>query len=94
MDDDELLAFDRSRISDAEEVNFAALLKEHGDQYRSHLLIAKWIDRWREDYEHTAVAPGEWGNGYTRGIAEVAAHLRRGDLLPGGVIYDEQVAPD
>lgn len=89
MKDDELLNFDRSRLAHAEETDFAGLLVEHGDLYRNHLAIAKWIDRWREGMEGGMIEPSEFQDGFRRGIADIAAHLRQGDLLPDGILLTQ-----
>ena len=69
------------------------LLREYGDLYRSHLLVARWLER----HEHThAVAElaGPIAQAFEDGVRDtlhdVATHLRRGDFLPGGELYKDQ----
>src|SRR5262245_26230876 len=50
LSDDELLDFDQKDLFDVETLGKTydghALIAEHGDVFRSHLLIARWLDGW------------------------------------------------
>jgi hypothetical protein len=99
LSDDELLDFDTSRLAHWEPRLGERMLEAHGPLYRNHLVIAKHLDHWREgnaglqemkNYSRGGVDPDDvdtidWG------LKEVAAHLRQGDYLPGGVLYEETI---
>ncbi|RSN64512.1 hypothetical protein [Actinomadura sp. WAC 06369] len=82
--DDELLDFDKSKLDHWDEGRARAnLAGPHAVLYRNHLAIGKWIDQWLANGRPTPPAQEEFIKGYDRGVREVAAHLRQGDLLPG-----------
>jgi hypothetical protein len=92
LTDDELLDFDASRYATYdEEKTRETLAGEHGDAYRAQLVAARWIDGWRrrtlaQDQLSTSHSE-EWVQGWDDALSEVVAHLRQGDLIPGGVLY-------
>lgn len=91
LDDDRLLDFDAERLShyDADEAH-DTLAGEDGDLFRNHLLIAKWIDRWIENMAGDVVyGDPENQQGFEQALRELAAHLRQGDFVPGGVLHDD-----
>jgi hypothetical protein len=93
MDDDQLLDFDRGRHAtwdEEQEQRTRRLLVEQPDLYRNHLAIAKWIDRWRERMTRQAALSGEWAAGFDQGVGDIAAHLRQGDLVPGGDLLRQE----
>jgi len=95
LSDDALLDFDYGRHAhwDAAKAK-RDLAGPHRDLYRNHLVIARFIDGWRERSARPRLTPREpeWYEGFEYAMREVAAHLRQGDLLPGGVLHDEQVS--
>jgi len=90
MNDDELLDFDHGRLADWDEERAQRLLVEQPDLYRNHLAIAKWIDQWRERMTRQAALSGEWAEGFDQGVGNIAAHLRQGDLVPGGDLLRQE----
>lgn len=86
--DDDLFDFDTSRLAKWDRTDPQALLERHPDLYRNHLAIAKWTDEWIASMKKHPTLKGEYQEGFVKGIREIAAHLRQGDLLPGGSIYD------
>jgi hypothetical protein len=91
LTDDELLDFDEDRLQHYSAGAGGRLLAEHGDVYRAQLVAARWIDSWREGLREAPVSSDsdETRKGIDYALREVAAHLRQGDLAPGGVLYDE-----
>ncbi|MCC5953436.1 MAG: hypothetical protein JJU45_15200 [Acidimicrobiia bacterium] len=62
------------------------------DEIRSnHAVIAAWLRSWAVENEQYPRRPPEWTAGYVEALTEVADHLERGDLAPGGVVHDEEV---
>ena len=92
MTDDQLLGFDPNslgRIATAP----AALLARFGDAYRSHLTLARFLDRYCE--RRTAALTSPLNDEYTEAmvaeaLCSLARHLRLGDLLPGGALDDDE----
>lgn len=100
LTDDDLLDFDHARV-DRFELRKAheTLAGEHADTYRTHLVAARWFEQWREALEERErIPPGDEGDkrydeGIQYALREVAAHLRKGDFVPGAAVYDETVNP-
>lgn len=91
LPDDVLLDFDRSRLADGDTLDPQRLLAQHGELYRNHLSIARWIEGWRERHVASDASGrrGEEFDAQNYALGEVAAHLRQGDFLPGGGLYDD-----
>ena len=89
LSDDDLLDFDHRRPAPFD-LAPRNLLAQHGDAYRSHLVVARWIDLWgkRLEARPTAGANEYFAEGAAWALHEVTEHLRRGDLLPGGTLYE------
>ena len=84
IDDAELLSFDRDRLAD-DQIDPDAMLAEHGDLYRNHLLIARWIKGWRERLNEDSFARSDdHRSGTDYALGEISAHLEQGDFLPTG----------
>ena len=49
------------------------------------------MDRWRERLVDAVPASSgdSWEDGVRYVLGELAAHLRQGDLLPGGKLYEQ-----
>ena len=97
LTDEELFDFDRKRLADFDIRPARRLLEEQGDVYRAQLVAAKWIDYWREGVLGMSgpAAPRhseDWNEGFEYAMRETAAHLRQGDLVPGGVLHDETLS--
>jgi hypothetical protein len=94
LTDDELLDFDLTRL-DGFETAPRTLLQRHGDLYRNHLVVARWLMRYHDDRSRRAVsaALGDRGTDFEKGaldsLRDIAAHLRQGDFLPGGRLYED-----
>ncbi len=97
LTDDELLDFDRQRLEGYDAAETERALVEHGDVFRAQLVAARWIDGWRQRMAEDVASPTSLGPedpyhaGRDEALREVAAHLRLGDLLPGGVLYEDEV---
>lgn len=90
LSDDELLDFDLTRPGSFKMAP-RTLLAQHGDVYRFQLVAAQWAQLWADRIEEREM-PGVDENfeaGMVNGLREIAAHLRQGDLLPGGTLYEE-----
>lgn len=93
--DEELLDFDSSMMANWDEERARALLAEQHDLYRNHLIVARWIWGWAErTLEDEDLGPKAQRESYTLALREVAAHLRQGDLVPGGVIYEDAIGEE
>jgi hypothetical protein len=91
LSDDQLLAFDSGQYATYDEDNARqALAGEHGDAYRAQLVAARWIEGWRQrTLAEDPAGSEDWVNGWDEGLSEVVAHLRQGDLIPGGILYTD-----
>ncbi|MDP9201112.1 MAG: hypothetical protein M3P26_04165 [Gemmatimonadota bacterium] len=90
LTDAELFDFDYSRMADWSDERARETLARLPDLYRNHLTIAKMLDQWIARGEKGSDR-GEFQRGLAAGYREVAAHLRRGYLVPGCALYDEFV---
>jgi hypothetical protein len=95
LSDDELLDFDETRLADYDPVKAERSLAEHGDAFRYQLVAARHIEQWANRADvRTLDNDARFTDGVVDALRGVAAHLRQGDHLPGGVQYDETVGPD
>jgi hypothetical protein len=65
-------------------------LETHGEVYRAQLVAAHFAERWCVGVlGHDGPLPRsqDWKDGFEAGLRDMAAHLRKGDLLPGGILY-------
>jgi len=92
LTDEDLLYFDIKGLGGLERAP-RRVLEEYGDAFRYQLVAARWIQQWAARLEEHAPLTGEqYNEGYVQALREVIAHLRQGDFLPGGQVYDEMVA--
>jgi hypothetical protein len=92
--DDELLEFDPSRMPDFDRLKALEALEEHGEVFRAQLVAARWIDGWRRRLEAHRGGPtssADFDDGVDFALREIVAHLRLGDFLPGGRLYEDEV---
>jgi hypothetical protein len=92
LSDDELLDFDMKRLGGLERAP-RRLLEELGDAYRYQLIAARWIQQRADSTESRSdvtEADQHFFNGYEQALREVIAHLRQGDFLPGGQVYEAE----
>jgi hypothetical protein len=89
--DEVLLSFDTSRLANYSQVNAEKALVDYPDVYRSHLLIAHWVDKWIGEMAEDPTLSGASQEGFVKGLREVAAHLRQADFLPGGRLNTENL---
>jgi hypothetical protein len=82
LSDRELLNFDTDELAHWDDEEAERNLTQHPEVFRSHLLIARWLDDW-------AANLGRGDAEFAQALREVGAHLRQGDLLPGGAIHQE-----
>jgi hypothetical protein len=89
----DLFDFDHARLADFDLARERQKLADQGPAYRAQLVTAKWIDGWRERMAKQKESPTahdeDWYEGFDFAAREMAAHLRQGDLLPGGILHDE-----
>jgi hypothetical protein len=95
LSDDQLLDFDAGMYASYDEAKAReTLASEHADAYRAQLVAARWIEGWRrrtlaEDPVASGARSEDWVQGWDDGLREVVAHLRQGDLIPGGILYTD-----
>jgi len=93
LTDDELLDFDHDRLAHFVLEDAKRTLSEQGEVFRSQLVAARWIEGWAKtmakDAEPGNLRSAEYEEGVQYPLAQVGAHLRQGDLVPGGVLYDD-----
>jgi hypothetical protein len=94
LTDEALLDFDHKRLAHFDAREARRTLTEQRDVFRAQLVAARWIDGWRERMADRSESPThlrspEYDEGYHDALREVAAHLRQGDLIPGGILHDE-----
>src|SRR5262245_20618101 len=92
LSDDDLLAFNRELLGMIEGAP-RALLEKHKDVYRAQLVAARWLDRYRErriSQPQYASNP-HFEAGIQGTLTDIVANLRRGDFLPGGRIYEDEM---
>jgi hypothetical protein len=91
--DEALLDFDKSRMANWDDARAAGLLAGQRDLYRNHLVVARWICGWADRMEEDQDAgPPERLESFVLALREVAAHLRQGDLVPGGILYEDEIS--
>jgi hypothetical protein len=92
LTDDELLDFDEKRLADYDPVKAERALAEHGDAFRYQLVAARHIEQWANRADVRTLTNDErFTDGLVETLRDIAAHLRQGDYLPGGSLYDETV---
>jgi hypothetical protein len=97
LSDDDLLNFDADRLAAFDQGRARETLAgQHGAAYRAQLVAAHWIEGWRQrtlayeaQFPDEARAP-QRAEGWDDALREVVAHLRQGDLIPGGVLYRDE----
>jgi hypothetical protein len=89
--DHTLLDFDTAELVSYRPERTDELLGSYPEGFRAQLVVAKHLDNWADRVEERAgpAANRAFQVGFISGLREVAAHLREGDLLPGGVFYEE-----
>jgi hypothetical protein len=93
LTDDELLDFDTQRMANFDASRSEVLLSEQHDLYRNHLIVARWICGWADRLEEDPESgPGDKLESFVLALREVATHLRQGDLVPGGILYEDEIS--
>ncbi len=92
LSDDDLLDFEVRR--GPFEPSPRTLLDRHGDAYRYQLVMARWLESYRDrraehDGVPVAVADAQFEAGALETLSDIVANLRHGDFLPGGSFYEE-----
>lgn len=91
--DQDLLNFDHDAIQHFDLGDAQDALDEHGDTYRAQLVAAYWLDGWAERLRLSrSLDDPKFDEGFVSALGEVAAHLRQGDLIPGGVLFEDVAA--
>jgi hypothetical protein len=99
--DEDLLTFTNTdaleyadRLGGSDPEDSRALLREHGDAYRQHLVIAKLLEEQADHLEDPSADRG-YGKIYLRGYKVALRHtitdLRNGDFLPGGHRFERRL---
>jgi hypothetical protein len=93
LSDDELLDFDVGGLDTAGgEYDGRALLAQHGDVFRSHLLLARWLDGWCQRVCEPPFQMDPKQVYYlTNTLLDLVAFLRLGKFLPGGTFYEDEI---
>jgi hypothetical protein len=99
LTDHHLLAFNARPLPGTEAVDATALLQAHGDVFRAQLIAAHWLEsylksrtRRKDETAWPRRANDERDAGYEAAVRDVVIHLRQGDFLPGGSLYEEELA--
>jgi hypothetical protein len=93
LSDDDLLDFDLKGLAGFQTAP-RTLLEQHGDVYRSQLVMARWLDGYRERRAASSTGDSSFDAGARDTLYDIAAHLRQGDFLPGGELYDDEQRRD
>ena len=95
LSDNDLLDFDASSLAMADAGDARRLLHQHGDVFRAQLVAARWLEGYRQRrLSETSSLVGGWPQDHEEGLDEalrdVITHLRQGDFLPGGALYEDE----
>ena len=98
LSDNDLLDFDASGLAMADAGDARALLREHGDVFRTHLVAARWFEGWlrrrQKSWANDIIGPRhseDHEEGFAEATRDMVAHLRQGDFLPGGRLYEDEI---
>lgn len=100
LDDNDLLDFDASNMPMHEAGEARRLLHEYGDAFRYQLVAARWIEGYairrlvNSDTPALVAIEGHerFEGGAQDALRDIAAHLRQGDFMPGGPLYDDEMS--
>jgi hypothetical protein len=99
LSDNQLLALNASALQASELPEALRLLEQHGDVFRAQLVAAHWLENYlkqRKRRSEEAAWPrlpnDERDAGYEAAVRDVIMHLRQGDFLPGGALYEDELA--
>lgn len=96
--DDDLFDFDHSQLPAFDETRARETLERLGDVYRAQLVTARWLDGKREraiaDDSPGNLRSEEFKKGVDYAYRQVIAHLRQGDLVPGGILQTRHSTPN
>lgn len=95
LSDNDLLDFDASTLAMADPGDARRLLHEHGDLFRTQLVAARWLQGYlerRQQSQQTGIVrhSDDHEKGFEEAMRDVIAHLRQGDFLPGGTLYEDE----
>jgi hypothetical protein len=91
LTDDQLLDFDPKTATDFKLDEALQKLDDLGEVFRAQLVAARAIARWADGIESgRSLTPDHWQEGVVHGYRDIVAHLRQGDFLPGGAVYEEE----
>ena len=94
MTDDDLLRFDYGRLAGHwTQADGKKALAEYGETYRAQLVAAHFAESLCEGMLNKpgATFSTDYLEGFEHGLRDMTAHLRQGDLLPGGILYREEI---
>lgn len=86
-----LLDFDVSQLADFSPDRAHAALARHPEAYTSQLVMAHWMEGWRERMATQEWNSDEAAEAFDYAVRELMAHLRQGDFLPDGVFFRDAV---
>jgi TIR domain len=92
VDDGKLFDFDATRLADFSIARAYRFLEQHGELYRAQLVIALWLDGWRERMDARSWDDTPSEDAFDYAVRKI--HLRQGDFLPAGVFYRETTGRD
>ncbi len=89
--DEILFDFDHDDYRDWNQQASDLLLVEQPDVYRNHLAIANWLQEFAAKTNMVQDFDMEWREGHMAALHDIAAHLRKGDFVPGHAMYEDPV---
>jgi hypothetical protein len=99
LTDNHLLAFNVSPVPGSAPADAHRLLHEHGEVFRAQLIAAHWLESYLKSRKTTKDETAwprrsndERDAGYEAAVRDIVVHLRQGDFLPGGSLYEEEQA--
>lgn len=92
LSDDELFDFDTAGLA-IDSARLSRALAQQGNVYRAQLVAARWFEGWRLQIRERGAGERspDYLEGFDEALATVVAHLRQGDLIPGGPLYEDEV---
>lgn len=82
--------FDAQSLSSYDPETVERLLAEQPALYINHLRMARCIRGWADRMGESPSGNEEFNRGYAKALREVAAHLRQGDYVEGGIMMTDQ----
>lgn len=90
----DIFDFDPDELADYDPHEIDRILLEQPALYLNHLRIARSIRGWASRTRNAPMGDKNYQRGYVQALREVAAHLRQGDYVEGGLLIIEQAAEE